>query len=231
MQEGGRIRYMPKAPRYKGVVFDFDGTIIDTMGSFCKTAAHVMNKHYGISLQEGRRLYIETSGIPFYFQLEELFPGNIKNPLAAGEFEHNKMKGISSENFFPEVRTVINRLRTAGIVVAVSSNNFPENVNRLLNEGHIEVDVVLGYSPGFYKGDPHFSAIKKMWNLEKRDILYVGDSLKDAHWARERGVEFIARIGTIPEERFRKDFPEFKLVHNLQPLPTIILGGSEHHQL
>ena len=76
----------------KVVVFDFDGTVVDSMDSFADIAADVMPRYYSISGEEAKRLYLETSGIPFFQQLEQLFPNNENNDKAAHDFEETKKR-------------------------------------------------------------------------------------------------------------------------------------------
>ena len=215
-------------PVYKACVFDFDGTLIDSMMSFADTAAVVMERFFGLDLDVGKRRYLETSGSPFRHQLEEMFPGDRRNDESAEVFESRKMAAITPESFFPETREVIETLRGGGVLVAVSSNNFAENVKRLLHEGDIPVDMMLSYHPGFHKGEPHFSMILKRWQLKRSDILYIGDSIKDARWSKEYGVDFASKTGTFPRERFEKDFPEFKVADDLKDiLPMVFPKGEE----
>ncbi|MCK4613507.1 MAG: HAD family hydrolase [Thermoplasmata archaeon] len=211
---------------YKACVFDFDGTVIDTMECFAATAAKVMEQSFGLERAEGRRLYLETSGLPFRLQLEEMFPDDLRNDEAAGVFERAKMRDITQARFFPEVKGIIDELRGRGILVAISSNNFAVNVNGLLGEAAIDVDLVLSYHPGFHKGDPHFLRILAHWGLEHSQVLYIGDSIKDALWAREYGVDFVARTGTAAREMFEKAFPEFRVVDDLRDVLSIVFPDS-----
>ena len=58
------------------LVFDLDGTLIDTMGDYADKAAALIRDHYGTPKDEARRRYFETSGVPFEQQLEQIFPGD-----------------------------------------------------------------------------------------------------------------------------------------------------------
>ena len=192
------------------------------MMSFAGTAAVVMEEVFGLERGVGRRRYMESSGSPFRHQLEEIFPGDGRNDEAAETFESRKMKTITPERFFPETKNVIETLRDSGVLVAVSSNNFAVNVKRLLREGGIHVDMVLSYHPGFHKGDPHFSMILGRWQLKRSEILYVGDSIKDANWSKEYGVDFVGRTGTFTREVFEKRFPGAAVVDDLKDILSIV---------
>ncbi len=211
--------------QYRIIVFDFDGTLIDSMYSFADTAARVIEDFYGMDIRTGRQRYLETSGLPFRLQLEEIFPDDDRNQAAAERFEKTKMFGITIERFYSEVSDVITEIRKHGVLVAISSNNFIFNVNRLLNKAGISVDLVLGYHPGFHKGDPHFSLVKRRLQVDTNEILYVGDSLKDGGWSLEHGVQFIGKTGTVRKIDFLEKYPGITVIDDLQEILPIIFNG------
>src|SRR5262245_55910893 len=75
----------------RGVLFDLDGTQVDTMGGFADIAADVMAARHGVEFDWARGKYLETSGLPFCKQLEVVFPGHPANQAASDEFEARKL--------------------------------------------------------------------------------------------------------------------------------------------
>ena len=63
--------------------FDLDGTLIETTDGFADIAADVIHKNHGLTFEQGRRLHLETSGVPF-FQRDGRTPR--RNPIAV-DFE------------------------------------------------------------------------------------------------------------------------------------------------
>ena len=60
----------------KGYLFDFDGTLVDTMGGYADLAGGLIHEAFPeITAEKGRELYIRTSGIPFIQQMELIRPG------------------------------------------------------------------------------------------------------------------------------------------------------------
>ena len=54
-----------------------------------------------------RRLYLETSGIPFFQQLEVIFPNDPANAATAEEFERIKLEGYFDEPLFDDAADTV----------------------------------------------------------------------------------------------------------------------------
>ncbi len=210
------------SPKKKVVVFDFDGTIVDSMDSFADIAADVMPNHYPVSRETARKMYLETSGIPFFEQLEQLFPDNKANAIAANEFEERKKLDYAAKRPFEDVKSAIEVLKNSGVKTVVSSNNFQDLVDMLAKRIDLEFDMVLGFKPGFAKGNDHFRHIEKTFGVDKDEMIFVGDSIKDAERAKNFGIDFVGRTGIFTETDFTESFPGARVVADFGALKTII---------
>ncbi len=196
------------------VIFDLDGTLIDTMGSFADLAGDLISLHYGIPFEESRALYLKTSGIPFSHQLEVLFPGRPNNSVVAAQFESRKIGLFTRETVSESTRSTLQWLKEHNYRTAISSNNFHLLVKEFARREHLPVDVCLGYKEGFAKGRQHFQYLESYFRRPFGEMLFVGDSLKDAEIAHENGVHFIGKVGTFSRADFGKAV-------NSHPLATI----------
>ena len=181
-------------------VFDWDGTLVDSMGGFAEIASKVIARHYGQSPSWGRERYLETSGLPFPLQLEKIFPGDARNRQATDDYDRLKMESYGKAPFFPDVRPALALLKEKGYGLAVSSNNDAALLDQKLGSLVSLFDCVAGFEPGFLKGKAHFDWIRR--KLARPNLVFIGDSLHDARMAREAGIPFFARIGTFSEEDF-----------------------------
>ena len=203
----------------KAYLFDFDGTLIDTMDGYADIAGRVINRyHPEMSFDEARRRYLETSGVPFFQQLEILFPGESTNPEKAAIFEETKQEGFFSKSFSDDVRFTINTLRDRGFIAGVSSNNFQELIDRFVEREDLEFDVVLGYRNGFEKGKTHFDYVMRMFSLREDELTFVGDSLKDAERARGSNIHFIGLCGTFESRHFHEIDDTIITISNIKEL-------------
>jgi len=203
----------------KAYLFDFDGTLVDTMPGFADIAGKVMHRyHPEISFEYARQRYLETSGNPFFKQLEIIFPGDPTNPEKARIFEETKIEGFFNSHFTGEVKDAINALRSAGHIAGIASNNFQELIDRFVATGGLEFDIVLGFRPGFEKGPQHFDFVRHKYGLSKGDLTFVGDSLKDAEKAFDYGIGFVGICGTLRPEDFRKIREDIVTIESMKEL-------------
>ena len=206
----------------RALLFDFDGTLVDTMEGFADIAGEVIHQfHPEISFEEARRRYLETSGVPFFQQLEIILPGDPTNSKKAAIFEETKKEGFFRSTFSEEVRFVITQLRERGILVGVSSNNFQYLIEQFIEREGLQFDIVLGFKDGFEKGEHHFEYVLHHFQLKKDELTFVGDSLKDAEKAISNGIAFIGLCGTFTKEQFLDKYPTIITINSLQELLEI----------
>lgn len=167
-------------------------------------------------------MYYDTSGLPFFQQLEILFPDNSTNSSLAEEYEQRKLDGFFALDFFRDAKSTIDTLRTQKIKVAVCSNNFQENVDRFVENRSIEFDHVLGFREGFCKGKPHFDHVLAAEDATRDDMVFVGDSLKDGDMAIDFGVSFIGKTGIFSQADFKQRFPEIQVISSLSQLVDLL---------
>jgi len=206
----------------KILIFDFDGTIVDSMNEFADIASKVLNKHFGTPVETARNQYFETSGLPFFEQVELLHPKDPKNAVAVDEYETEKKVNYLSHKAFAEVPAAISQIREAGVKTVVSSNNFQELVDRLVERIGIEFDMVLGWRENFAKGPEHFEHARKSFGCDKIDMIFVGDSLKDFDRALDYGIGFIGKTGTFSKDDFLRHNNGIKTIDSLSDLAALV---------
>lgn len=199
-------------------VFDFDGTLVDSMTYFADLAAQVIAQYYGTPEATAREQYRQTSGWPFVEQIERLYPGDPRNARAVATFEMAKAANYVDHPLFPETRTTVEALRAQGCCIAVSSNNLQALVESYCRTHNLRVDIVCGWTPTSCKGLAHFAHIAAATDRSTDQLIFVGDSLKDARTAATHGIPFVARAGTFSAAEFQAQHPAVPVVHSLTEL-------------
>lgn len=208
----------------KSIIFDFDGTLVDTMGGFGEIASELMNKYYGLPLDEAKEKYFLTSGDPFFQQLEVLFPGDPKNHKVAEEYEKKKLEGFFSTPFPKETLEYLKKIKEhhADIKLVLSSNNFQNLVDDFITRHRIDIfDLILGYRNNFSKGKDHFEYAKKHFGLQNSELIFIGDSLLDAKRAIDNHIAFIAFAGTFSQKDWKNKYPDIVTISSVEEINNL----------
>lgn len=199
-KEGAFLKSKPKA-----VIFDFDGTIANTMPFLTELAVELLTKNYSISKDEAKRRYLETTGMDFAGQLNLIFPEHPKNKEVADIFEAKKLKGILDETVFPDTIPTFKSFREKGIKTFICSSTKQEIIIRYCHMNKIDdlVDGTFGYGPDFKK-DMQIDFILKHYRLQPDEVLFVGDSLRDFDFIKNKGIIFIGITTIFKKAEFQR---------------------------
>ncbi len=179
------------SPGLKAVVFDFDGTIADTMPFLTELAVDLMVENYSISRKDAEKKYLLTTGIDFGGQLEIIFPGHQSNKKTGDAFEARKVKEIANKRPFTEVIPVLQFLRSRDLKVFLCSSTNREIIAKYLVEHRLS-DWFNDFQ-GFQSGNDkrrQLETIISAPHLKGQEILFVGDSIKDAELAASMKIPF-----------------------------------------
>jgi phosphoglycolate phosphatase-like HAD superfamily hydrolase len=207
----------------RAVIFDFDGTLADSMPFLQSIGVEIMMKHFGVSKEDATKRYVTTTGLPYEHQIKMNFPDDLRSEAAIAEFEQLKIERIFEQDLFPDTAGVVKGLKEMGLDIFVSSSTFQPIIEEYFERREIKglFKSILGYRPGFEKGVHHFNYIHEKYNLSFYDMVFIGDSLKD--YERARGIcDFIGRVGLFSEQDFRNAGHKEQLITSLSDLLEII---------
>jgi len=164
--------------RRRAVVFDFDGTLVDSYPLIEAAFSTVMRKH---ALDErARALFRQSRGLPLPEQMRRVSPDLWEDLVATYRRADSR---LGPAQVFRGIPTLVRTLRQRGVQLGVVSCK-----RRVLVETELEgiglhryFDVIIGYedvSPPKPAPDPLLAAINHL-ELPLGSALYVGDSLVD----------------------------------------------------
>lgn len=159
------------------IMWDWDGTLVDTMPKHADLAAMCIEKHFGIDFQSAREQYLNTTGIPFDHQLKIIFPEVEEGKIlsCAEEYHREKITYVyGNPKDFTETQEVIKKLQEENIHQIISSSTEEDIINEWARKRNILM-LVLGRESGT-KND-HLFKIRRSFPDEK--IIFVSDSYGD----------------------------------------------------
>ncbi|MGC8678370.1 MAG: HAD family hydrolase [Fervidicoccaceae archaeon] len=184
--------------KIKAVLFDFDGTVIDTMKEYAEMAAEIISKEIGIEKKEAKRVYLSTAGRDFLSQLRLMGIEGERALKIYSEFLEEKKKILNSKEISHHAVELMKELKRKGMIVAVSTNNECELVFSI--PGINNFDEVLCFDKKqFKKGTAHLSALMLKYHLKKEEILFIGDSDYDIETYSQLGIKCLKTKGIFNE--------------------------------
>jgi phosphoglycolate phosphatase-like HAD superfamily hydrolase len=218
------MRVPSSLPTPKVLLCDLDGTLIDSMPTLADLATDVLGEIYGTPRVLGRELYVATCGLPFIGQLELIFPGDDRNQRASDLFEARKPERCNRIRMSAEVEQTLGELKRRGAAIVVSSNNGVDNVATFALNAGFQFDLVLGFGNGMAKGKPHIERAEARFDVDRSEMLFIGDSLHDGEVAEREGIPFVGLAGTFSHERFALRFPHLSIIRRFGDLADLLDG-------
>ena len=111
----------------QAIVFDFDGTVADTMGVLSDAATSLLTATYGMPVETAREAFRQTTGMDFAAQLELMIPAGDRNAELAERFEDGKPDLVRNRRPFPRTLDALARLEHLGVAVFICQQHQPSD--------------------------------------------------------------------------------------------------------
>ncbi len=209
--------------RCRAVIFDFDGTLADSMPFLAQIGVEVMMRFYGVSKEEAVDRYKSTTGLPYEHQIKLNFPDHDANEEAIEVFEKMKIDRIFEQEIFPESEGTLNLLKQKGFTLFVSSSTFQSTITEYFLRLNMDeyFTEILGYRPGFEKGAHHFNHVLEKHGIPLHEVVFIGDSIKDYERSKDF-TQFVALEGMFTRSDFEEAGHLDHIIANLAELEPIL---------
>lgn len=179
--------------KYKAIVFDMDGTVLDTLDELTKSLNYVF-AHHGLPAltQDAIRPCLGFGYDGFIDKAAPDAPEPLRRTMTEEFIAYYSAHYQTTTFPYDGIPQVLGRLKAAGYHMAIVSNKGQGAVSELHDEYFKDyVDFSLGETPMYRKKpapDMVWEALKRL-GCAKDDAIYVGDSEVDKETADNAGLD------------------------------------------
>jgi len=170
----------------KLAIFDFDGTLADTL-PFTLSIMDDLSEKFGT-----RRL--DRSEIPLlrsYTPTRIMKMYNIplwKLPLMTRESQRLLYSNIESISLFEGIDKVIREIAARGMILAVVSSNAMKNIKKVLGEELSQLISIYECQSGLLGKAPRLRKALRQAGVKPEEVISFGDEIRDIEAARQAGI-------------------------------------------
>lgn len=218
--------------RYRGVLFDLDGTLVDTLALILSSYRHTMEQHLGRVPPD--EVWLSTMGRPLRVQLQDFAetPAQLEAMMAT-YLAHNEDHQERMIRPFPGMREAVSTLSDAGYRLGVVTSKIREHAQRELDScGLARYFDGLVSASDVDEPKPDPEPVRRgltLIELDPGETLLVGDSLYDLQAGRAAGTATAAALwGPFDRQRLAPGNPDYWLPEIGALLELLIPERSPH---
>lgn len=216
-------------PKQAAVIFDLDGTLLDTIGDLADAGNHVLQTGGFPTHTESE--YMQMVGDGIRELITRMLPEGERKPERVSETlirmeRFYELNWHHRTRLYPGIAELLDELDRRRSRVAVLSNK-PHNFTVAMTDeflGRWLLDPVIGAAPDRpRKPSPEPAlAIARQWRIDPADCVIVGDSEPDIRTARAAGMISVAvSWGFRSGERLRLESPDC-IIRSPDELPDVL---------
>lgn len=174
----------------KIIIFDFDGTLADTIPISINILKNLASKYYHKTIDEKLIKKLRNKSIPEIFK--ELDISIIKLPFIARKARKELNKEIANLKPIKGISEILNQLKKQKIILGIVSSNSKESIIKFLEVNNLNIfNFIYTNSRIFGKANNLKRLLRRnKWNIE--NTIYIGDEIRDIEAARKTGIKIIS---------------------------------------
>ena len=173
----------------KYIIFDFDGTLVDSKDAVISGFNQLAQKHSFKKIQPGDIDYLRQ--LPVKERCKILNVPAYKLPYFAVEFYSLYKNSVRDLVMFNGVKELLEALNKKGYKLAIISSNSKENIKEFMEKNRIECIQQIICSNKIFGKDKVIKKFLRDNKLKSSEAIYVGDEQRDILACKKSGVKII----------------------------------------
>ncbi|MFA2863245.1 HAD family hydrolase [Acinetobacter pittii] len=175
---------------YQAIIFDMDGTLVDSFSFFLGALNQLAKKHKfkSVELHEVEEYkHLSPKEI-----MKEMNVSRWKLPWIAKDFIRLMKERDQEVYMFEGMRDHLIELHNRGYTLVIITSNSKENCQSLLGAELCELFAHIDGGSSIFGKAKRIKRVLNILNLNKEQAIYVGDQTTDGEAAHKAGIDFAA---------------------------------------
>ncbi|HKY02761.1 MAG TPA: HAD hydrolase-like protein [Burkholderiales bacterium] len=174
---------------YKLVVFDFDGTLADSMNCFLWAFRQVASRHGFRSVEDAE---VEAlRGFSNKTLMRHLGIPGWKVPFIATDMRKLMLSRVAEIQLFPGIPDMLRALHERGVRIAIVSSNSVETIRAVLGPGNVAYIDHFDCGTSLFGKNAKLKNLLRTGNLTPKQTLFVGDEIRDYEASKATFIPFV----------------------------------------
>lgn len=195
----------------KNVIFDFDGTLVDSKGAINKLYEYFAKK-YNISTINSENLE-SIKALPIMERMKKLGVPVRQLVTMSAEAKSVYSSFISEIKLKEGILDILKGLDKRQVNMFIISSNAAENIHKFLEINNLLFFKAVYSSKNILKKDNEIEKLLKKYKISKNDAIYIGDEVQDIIACRKINMEIISvPWGNDSLEALKESKPDYLCV-------------------
>ncbi|MFV9510585.1 pyrophosphatase PpaX [Tepidibacillus sp. LV47] len=218
--------------KYKTLLFDLDGTILNTNELILNSFLYTLEKFF--PGKYNREMIIPHMGKPLYEQMEIFGGKELAQKMVEVYREHNLRTHDEYVREFPHVKEVLETLKQEGATLGIVTTKMLKTTMMGLKRFGLDtlISTIVSYEDTeFHKPapEPVLLAMERL-DADPETTLMVGDSQYDIQAAKSAGITAIGVAWSLKGPEFLKQFHPDYIIEDMRDLIPIVRGIKEDEE-